>query len=389
MPTAASVMQASLPSRVPAAGGGGPDDAAPLPVAVLGIPFDPLTIDETVDRMGDMIASRRPHFVVTANVDFLIQARRDPELRQALYLADYVLCDGTPLLWASRWLGNSLPARAAGSDLIPVLLRRAAEKNWKIFLLGAAEGVAACAAARIAAQYPSLPPIATYAPPFRPLKEMNHDEIVARIRAAQPDILLVSFGCPKQEKWIAMHYRTLGVPVCVGVGATIDFLAGRVRRAPAWMRRSGTEWIYRLLQEPRRLYRRYWDDLVHFFPDLWRYRRHFRAHRPAPGADPAAFPRSTPTAYGLRIQVGAELHCGVLRQTFLFWERAIEQKGHCLVDLSQVTHIDSTGLALLATWQKRLAAARRNLILHRPSAAVRSALEAMELTGQFVISEGP
>lgn len=383
-------MDTALSGRASAAQSPGANsEAGPLPVALLGIPFDPMTIEDAVARVGEMIAARRPHFVVTANVDFLIQARRDAELRQALYLADYVLCDGTPLLWASRWLGNSLPGRSAGSDLVPVLLRRAAEKGWKVFLLGAADGVAEAAASRIALQYPSLPPVSFYAPPFRPLKDMNHEEIVARIQAAQPDILLVAFGCPKQEKWIAMHYRTLGVPVCIGVGATVDFLAGRVRRAPPWMRRSGLEWIYRLLQEPRRLYRRYWDDLVHFLPELWRTRRHFaRRSRPSSGNE-ASFPRSTPTAYGLRIQVGEELHRDALRQTFLFWERAVEQKGHCLIDLSHVTHIDSTGLAFLGTWQKRLAAVRRNLILYRPSPAVRSTLEAMDLTAQFVITEGP
>jgi N-acetylglucosaminyldiphosphoundecaprenol N-acetyl-beta-D-mannosaminyltransferase len=380
-------MQPALPSHAQVV----PDGVAesgPLPVALLGIPFDPLTIADTVDRVETMIAARRPHFVVTANVDFLIQARRDADLRQALYLADYVLCDGTPVLWASRWFGNSLPGRTAGSDLVPELIRRAAEKNWKIFLLGGADGVAEEAARRVAELHPSLPPIAFYSPPFRPLHEMNHPDIAERIQTAKPDILLVSFGCPKQEKWIALHYRTLGVPVCMGVGATIDFLAGRVRRAPAWMRRTGTEWMFRLIQEPRRLYRRYCDDFIHFFPALWFSRRHYRPRR-GDSARAGLPPQSTPTAYGLHIQVGEALDRPALRQAFRIWERTIESKGHCLVDLSRVVHLDSTGLAFLATWQKRLAAHRRNLVLYRPSGAVRSALEAQDLTRHFVITEGP
>jgi len=113
------------------------------------------------------------------------------------------------------------------------------------------------AVANVRAQYPQINLGGHYSPPFRPLLEMDHEEITRRIRLARPDILLGSFGCPKAEKWIAMHYRSLGVPVTIGVGATIDFLAGRVRRAPVWMQRSGLEWTYRLAHEPRRLWKRY------------------------------------------------------------------------------------------------------------------------------------
>src|SRR5262249_2724455 len=117
------------------------------------------------------------------------------------------------------------------------------------------------AATNLRELYPNLIIAGHYSPPFNKLIEMDHDEIKARILAAKPDVLLVSFGCPKQEKWIAMHYRDLGVPLVAGVGATIDFLAGKVPRAPLWMRRSGFEWVYRLTQEPRRLFRRYAKDL--------------------------------------------------------------------------------------------------------------------------------
>jgi N-acetylglucosaminyldiphosphoundecaprenol N-acetyl-beta-D-mannosaminyltransferase len=236
------------------------------PVDILGIPFDRVTLAEAVDRIGTMIAEGGPHYVVTPNVDFLVKARRDPELHRILGRADLVLCDGKPLVWASRWLGDPLPGRVAGSDLVPSLLKKAAERGWRIFLLGGGPGVAAEASARIEAAHPSLPPVAYYSPPFRPLDEMNHAEIAERVRAAKPDIALVCFGCPKQEKWIARHYRALGVPVMIGAGATIDFLAGRMGRAPLWMRQSGTEWLFRLLQEPRRLSTRYIDDLISFAP---------------------------------------------------------------------------------------------------------------------------
>ena len=234
-----------------------------------------MTLAAAVDRIESMVAEGGFHYVVTPNVDFLVKARRDAELHRILVNADLVLCDGKPLVWASRWLGDPLPGRVAGSDLMPCLLQRATERGWRIFLLGGSPDVAAEAARRIASAHPSLPEVAHYSPPFRRLDEMNNDEIVDRLRAARPDIVLVCFGCPKQEKWISRHGAMLKVPVMIGAGATIDFLAGTMARAPAWMRRSGTEWLFRLIQEPRRLAGRYADDLLSFAPAIvaQRFRR--------------------------------------------------------------------------------------------------------------------
>jgi exopolysaccharide biosynthesis WecB/TagA/CpsF family protein len=257
-------------------------------IAILGIPFHALTLDDAVDRVASMVAGGGAHYVVTPNVDFLVKAQRDAALRHILVRADLVLCDGKPIVWASHLLGGALPCRVAGSDLIPALLRRAAELGWRVFLLGGRPGVTAEAARRIGAAYPSLPAVAYYSPPHRPLSEMDDAGIAERVRAARPDVMLVCFGCPKQEKWMSLHCAGLGVPVMIGAGATVDFLAGGMARAPAWMQRSGTEWLFRLLQEPRRLARRYADDLVHFFPAIllqrWRQRR---AGGPrTPGAQP-------------------------------------------------------------------------------------------------------
>jgi N-acetylglucosaminyldiphosphoundecaprenol N-acetyl-beta-D-mannosaminyltransferase len=359
----------------------------PWPIAILGVSFDPMTLAGAVDRIETMIGERRLNYVVTPNVDFLVQAQHDPELHQILVQADLVLCDGKPLVWASRWLGNALPGRVAGSDLVPVLLQRAAERGWKIFLLGGAEGVGAEAAQRIAAAHPSLPAVAHYSPPHRPLAAMNHAEIIERLRAAQPDIVLVCFGCPKQEKWIFQHYRAAGVPVMIGAGGTVDFLAGRLKRAPRWMRQTGTECVFRLWQEPRRLFKRYAGDLFNFVPallaQLW--------HQPPRAANRDASqnaPSSTAMAYGIKVQATERFHFDVLESAPIFWNRAVEQQGHCLIDLAGVESIDSTGLAFLVHWQRRLAQARRNLILFRPSMAVRSALERMHLTEKFVITDG-
>lgn len=364
------------------------DSGRVWPIAILGVPFDAVTITTAVERIETMIGSGLSHYVVTPNVDFLVRAKRDAELHQILVHADLVLCDGKPLVWASQWLGNELPGRVAGSDLVPVLLHRAAERGWKIFLLGGAEGVGAEAARRIAIDHPTLPPVGHYSPPLRALADMNHAEIVARLRAAKPDIVLVCFGCPKQEKWIFQNYRSAGVPVMIGAGGTVDFLAGRLKRAPMWMRRTGTESVFRLWQEPRRLFKRYAGDLIHFVPALLRQLWHLPA-RGAKKNAPLSVSTSTFTGYGIRVQAAEQLHRDVLHSAPIFWAHTLEQPGHCLLDLTQVKSIDSTGLAFLAHWQRQLASVQRNLILFQPSPAVRAALDRMGLTQQFVITEGP
>ena len=246
----------------PAVASGSPEPYVPgPPIAILGVPFDNVTTRGAIELIETMIQSDRPHYLVTANVDFLVQAQSDIELRRIFFDADLVLCDGTPLLWASKLLGNPLPERVAGADLVPLLIRQSELKGYRIFFLGATPESAAKAVDNMRQQFPALNIAGFYSPPFNKLLEMDHDEIRRRILEARPHLLFVSFGCPKQEKWIAMHYRSLGVPVAVGVGATIDFLAGQVRRAPMWMRRGGVEWIYRMAQEPRRLAGRYFKDL--------------------------------------------------------------------------------------------------------------------------------
>jgi N-acetylglucosaminyldiphosphoundecaprenol N-acetyl-beta-D-mannosaminyltransferase len=372
----------------------GPDQDAPAPtsppvtgwpIALFGVPFDNITVHQTLTRLDAMIASRQPHYVVTANVDFLVQAHADVELRRILLEADLVLCDGTPLLWASRWFGNALPERVAGSDLAPALIRHAAEKGHRIFLLGAGPGVAEEATAKLRREHPSLVIAGHYAPPFSPLLEMDHVEIARRIREAQADILFVSFGCPKQEKWIAMHYRTLGVPVAIGVGATIDFLAGRVKRAPDWMRHSGTEWLYRLLQEPKRLYKRYANDVVHFFPALAAQWHRLRP-RPAARAIPVR-PTVNATPDWCHVDAGESLTFAVLQHDPDFWRNLPQHAGHCLLDVSGLQEIDATGIALLVRWRRLLQARARQLVLLDPSPALNRALATLRLTDYFPIAE--
>jgi exopolysaccharide biosynthesis WecB/TagA/CpsF family protein len=257
-------------------------------VGILGVPFNQVTLEEAVELVDGMVARRGTHYIVTPNVDFLVKAQRDPSFHRILVHADLVLCDGTPILWASRWLGDPIPCRVAGSDLVPRLIERAAQRKWRIFLLGGGPGVAAEAARRIGAAHPSLPRVGHYSPPHGSLEEMDNAEIARRVRAVRPHLLIVCFGCPKQEKWIWKHAGGLGVPVAIGAGATVDFLANKVARAPRWMRSSGTEWLFRLAREPGRLAGRYADDLLNFFPAVARQRWYQRRRRQSgkPEANP-------------------------------------------------------------------------------------------------------
>ena len=354
---------------------------ASLPTALLGIPFDNLTIAEALGRIDDMVASGHPHYVVTANVDFCVQSFEDVELRRILVEAHLTLCDGTPLLWASRLFGNPLPERVAGADLVPMLINRASEKGYRIFFLGGAPQVTQQAVQRLERLYPQVVIAGHYSPPFQPLVDLNHDEIVERIRAARPDLLFVSFGCPKAEKWMAMHYRRLGVPVSIGVGATIDFLAGNVRRAPNWMQRAGLEWLFRMAQEPQRLCRRYARDLRDVgWPLLSQFYLHCAGRTRRRTCSRTAITASEPT--WIRVQASERLDHASLLADADVWDE-IKSK-HCLVDLSDVAFIDSTGLAALLRLRRRLAP--WSLVLLAPSAKVLRILRRFQLEDFFHIA---
>ena len=352
----------------------------PVPVALLGVPFDGLTSTGTLEVIDRMIASGRPHYVATANVDFIVQALGDLELRRILGDADLVLCDGTPLVWASRVLGNPLPERVAGSDLVPLLLAESERRGWRVFFLGGAAESLAQAEAKVRARHPRLQLVGAYSPPFQHLLEMDHDDIRRRVQEARPDILLVAFGCPKQEKWISMHFRRLGVPVSIGVGATIDFLAGTVRRAPVWMQRSGMEWVFRLGQEPRRLFRRYVTDLWVISRAILRQGWQLRRRAPLVGsADTAPTARVLP-GLGQLVCPGDRLDAAHAAVCERLWNDLPGNEVHCLLDLSRLESIDSTGMGLLLRWQKRVRDRGGQLVLIAPTEPVKRAVKLMRFT---------
>jgi N-acetylglucosaminyldiphosphoundecaprenol N-acetyl-beta-D-mannosaminyltransferase len=229
-------------------------------VAVLGIPFHNVTLDETVALIEAHIREGGFHQVATANVDFLRNALQDENLRNILCSCEMIVPDGMPVVWMSQLIGTPLKERVAGIDLVERLAEVSARRGYGIFLLGASESRSQRAAKVLRQRYPDLRIVGRYSPDPQPLENMDHEGILRRIEEAKPEILLVAFGNPKQEQWLAMHRDRLKVPVCIGVGGTLDSLSGTMRRAPLWMRRNGLEWLHRTMQEPKRLTARYLAD---------------------------------------------------------------------------------------------------------------------------------
>ena len=242
-------------------------------VNLLDVWIDKVDLDSAVADVDTFVQVGTPHQVMTVNVDFLRLSYQDRAFRNLINTADLVVPDGMPLLWASRLLGDALPERVTGVELIEACARLAVARDYSIFLLGAGPGVAQDAAAALTCRYPGLRIAGTYAPPIGPFSADEEMRMVRMIQEVRPDMLFVAFGAPKQDQWIRKNLGRLGVPVCMGCGASLDFLAGRVKRAPLWMQLHGLEWLYRVGQEPTRLWRRYFIDDLPIFMRMMAQRR--------------------------------------------------------------------------------------------------------------------
>jgi N-acetylglucosaminyldiphosphoundecaprenol N-acetyl-beta-D-mannosaminyltransferase len=221
-------------------------------VMILGVRVDDVTQQEALDLLARWVQAGTLHQVATVNVEFIMEARKNPAFRQVLAEASLCVPDGVGVLWAARRSGRALRERVPGVDLVESISERAAAAGWRVFYLGAAPGVAEKASRILKDRYPDLQVAGYHAGSPHP---RHDDELVERIRAARADVLLVAYGAPKQDLWIARNQHRIGVPVALGVGGSFDFVAGKTRRAPRWVQRLGLEWFYRLLQEPWRLRR--------------------------------------------------------------------------------------------------------------------------------------
>lgn len=230
----------------------------PERVRLAGVWVHKLTMDETIEHIDRAIAENLGGWVVTPNLDILHRLTHDAGFARLVEPATLRLADGMPLVWASRLAGTPLPERVAGSDLVWRVCERAALRGWRVFLLGGDEGVADKAAGVLEAKYPGLAIAGTYCPPFgfeKNPEEMN--AIRGSLERARPEIVLVALGCPKQERLIDALRRDFPGAWFFGIGISLSFVTGDVRRAPPWARRLGLEWAHRLGQEPGRLARRY------------------------------------------------------------------------------------------------------------------------------------
>lgn len=238
------------------------DRSEPQLSVVLGLPFHRTTMNDALDDCERFMVGDRPRYLVTPNLDIARLAAHDPRLRRLLFAADRVICDGLPLVWLSRRQKMPLPERVAGSDLTPRLLERCAATGRSVFFFGSDEATLEKAASVLRERHPDLKIGGWISPPLAKMEDWDNDGYVEQIRAAKPDLLLVALGCPKQEFWIEKNQRRCGVPLAIGIGASLDFIAGKQIRAPRVMQALGLEWFWRMASAPRRLAGRYAADLM-------------------------------------------------------------------------------------------------------------------------------
>lgn len=223
--------------------------------------FDNIDFNELLVVLDDHIESRTPASTISLNADIVVKIESDTSFRRVFEMADLILMDSQPLIKVAKKQGIHVKEKLSGSDLLPRICNYASEKGYSCFILGGAEGVAERAATNLKSEYQNLKISGTYSPPFGFEEKSSEVEAVIEIvRKVKPDILFICLGTPKSEKTFYPYLNKLDVPFVFSVGAAVDFVAGNVKRAPVWMQKSGLEWLYRFVSEPKRLFRRYFVD---------------------------------------------------------------------------------------------------------------------------------
>lgn len=232
-----------------------------------------VSLDQTMDLFDQWINHKEKRRVCITPVNCVVWAHKNQALQELYNKADLTLCDGVPLIWAARFLGNQPLNRVTGLDLLPRYMKRCYQQQHTQFFLGAKEGVAGLLRQQSELQYPGIKICGTYSPPFaEKFSEEENEKMIQMINAARPDILWVSLTAPKQDYWIQEHLHRLDVHIAIGVGGAFEVAAGLIDRAPVFMQKNGLEWLYRFYKEPRRLFRRYFIEAPAFFPIIIRQR---------------------------------------------------------------------------------------------------------------------
>lgn len=355
-------------------------------VVILGIPIDNLSMDEALAAVFSMVdayeSDHRPRLVATVNVDFVVNTLswnlgrvRHPELLDILRRADLITADGMPVVLTGKLLGTPLKERVTGADMVPGLAREAARLGKSIYFLGGRGDSAAQAAMKLQKDYPGFriagidsPRVHVEGSELADSEEIDVP-IVNRINEARPDILLIAFGNPKQEVWFNRNRHRLQAAVSIGVGGTFEFITGTVRRAPTWMQRAGLEWVFRISQDPGRLWKRYFVGFFKFGFMIWpavlydRYRRaHLRLRRsmlgrgkkkdvdPSPGREPGV---GTSPGFRSVVVLPERLDLQTLERTLEEVARVFPLAKSIILDFRNVSFIDSSGLGFLVrTWRQ-------------------------------------
>lgn len=366
-------------------------------IAILGMPIDNLNMDETVEHIFAMIdgyqKDQRPRQVATVNVDFVVNTLswslkhiRHPELLDILRRADLVTPDGMPIVWVSRFLGVPLKERVAGADLVPRLAQESADRQKSIYFLGGRSDVGRQAADLLKKRYPDLKIAGTDAPFVHTEgialsgAEEEDQIIVERINRSGADILLIGFGNPKQEIWLDRNRNRLKVPVSIGIGGTYEFIVGSVARAPVWMQKTGLEWVYRITQDPWRLWKRYFVGFFKFglmvLPAIlyYRYRRFLfnRLHKRI--LTPDIKPSSLNIIETLPIKVvtlSDPLDAAAAKLVKEELKDIAKESINVVLDLSRITFIDSSGIGLLVSLRRGLQNEDKDLFLIGIGASVK------------------
>jgi len=315
---------------------------------VLGLPIDVVGLDDAVARVRDAAARRKPCFLSTPNLNFVVAERSDAEFRDSVIASDLCIADGMPLVWVARLAGIPLTERVAGADLFQQL-KEARGEPLGVYLYGGADGVAAAAEQRLNDEASGLVCVGHESPGYGPVETLCRPASLARINASGADFLVVALGAKKGQSWIGRNLARLGVPVVSHLGAALNFAAGTVRRAPAWMQRTGLEWLWRIRQE-RHLLGRYLADGLAFlrllFTRVLPYWWHMRTTATREPLIPAAFQvQDSGAELVIRLR-GAWTH-GDLEPLRYCFARAASLKRHVRLDLSRVQHVDSAFLGLV------------------------------------------
>ncbi|BCZ48249.1 acetyl-mannosamine transferase [Clostridium gelidum] len=241
-------------------------------IKFLNTEIDNLSMSEAIEEIDKLVVNRKSSYVVTPNVDHIVKLEKDEEFKEVYKNADLILTDGMPLIWISKMKFTPIKEKVSGSDLFPRVCELAAKKSYSMFLLGAAEGVAAKAAENLKEKFSGLNIVGSYSPSYGfEKKEDEIEKIIKIINEVKPDILAIGLGAPKQEKFIYKYNKRLNVPVSLAIGASIDFEAGNIERAPKFMQKCGFEWFYRLCKQPKRMFKRYLIDDLKIIKIIFKY----------------------------------------------------------------------------------------------------------------------